>query len=85
MAYDPGQPGPITSMEYYSLDPISVRRYGGDAYVNGGENSQFGAPAMCQALFQEFHQYSLIYISQKPYELISWLHEKDEETETLTA
>lgn len=50
MAYDPGQPGPIISMEHYSLDPISARRYGGDAYVNGGENSQFGAPAMCQAL-----------------------------------
>lgn len=51
MAYDPGPPGPITSMEYYSLDAVSVRRYGGEAYVNGGENSQFGAPAMCQALF----------------------------------
>lgn len=48
---DPGQPIPITSMEDYSLDTISVRRYGGDAYGNGGENSQFGAPAMWQAVF----------------------------------
>lgn len=48
---DPGQPIPITSMEDYSLDTISVRRYGGDAYGNRGENSQFGAPAMWQAVF----------------------------------
>lgn len=39
--YDPGQPVLITSVEYYSLAAISVRRYGGDACGDSGENNQF--------------------------------------------